>query len=116
MLALLKENGESTMGQLTARLGTTMGAVTSLVDRLRHAGLIERKRSTKDRRIVTAKLTPEGRRMLDEVETDGKELLSEVFGRIPAEDRRTFIEVQGKLAGLLREKWEQTTGSVGVEP
>ena len=116
VLAVLKENGESTMGRLTARLGTTMGATTSLVDRLRHAGLIERKRSTEDRRIVTAKLTPEGRRMLDDLRADGKELVSDAFARIPADDRRTFIDVHKKLAEFLREKWKQRTESVGDEP
>jgi len=115
VLALLAETGETTMGKLTANLGTTMSAATNLIDRLLHAGLVERRRSTEDRRIVMAKLTPEGRHVLDVVQADGKKLLSDAFGRVPAAERRTCIQVLDRLARLLREKWDEKTGSAEVE-
>ena len=116
VLALLEETGEITMGRLAAKLGTTMGAATNLVDKLVSAALVDRKRSTEDRRIVTVKLSTKGRDLLGQAREDGKELLSDLFCQIPPADRRTFIEVQGKLANLLREKSEQRAQSDEVAP
>ena len=45
----------------------TGGNVTYVMDRLEQQGLVERERSTEDRRIVKARLTVEGRKLVDSV-------------------------------------------------
>lgn len=42
--------------------------VTRLLDRLEERGLARRNRDAADRRVVTARITPEGRRLLDSLE------------------------------------------------
>ena len=61
------------------RMLTRMPDVTRLLDRMEEAELIWRARGTEDRRLVTTRLTAEGRRLVDE--------LDEV---VAAEHRRTM--------------------------
>ena len=54
---------EMTIGNLSAALGIAKPNITPLIDNLRQRGLIERRRSEKDRRIVYVALTAEGNDM-----------------------------------------------------
>jgi DNA-binding MarR family transcriptional regulator len=54
------ENGESTISSLVEKLALTQSAVTELVQRAEAAGLVSRKSSPADGRVVHLSLTPEG--------------------------------------------------------
>lgn len=64
------------------RMLTRMPDVTRLLDRMEEAELIWRARGTEDRRLVTTRLTAEGRRLVDE--------LDDV---VAAEHRRTMVNL-----------------------
>ena len=64
------------------RMLTRMPDVTRLLDRMEDAELIWRARSTEDRRMVTTRLTAEGRRLVDELDAV-----------VAAEDRRTMARL-----------------------
>ena len=113
LLTVLEEKGECTMGQLAAGLGITMGAVTSLVDRLIHAGLVERERSAEDRRVVKVRQTDKGRDMLHEVLRRSRKHVGGVLETATAAERRTFLTVLGKLADKAHELGE-AAGKGGV--
>lgn len=51
-------------GEIASRMITRDPDVTRLLDRLEKRGLIARWRETKDRRVVMAKITPEGLKLL----------------------------------------------------
>lgn len=53
-------DGPMTIGSLSAALGIAKPNITPLVDNLRERGLIERRRSDLDRRLVHVALLPEG--------------------------------------------------------
>src|SRR5437868_5769828 len=55
------------LSDLSRRLMVTCGNITGVVDRLEHAGYLRRERSTDDRRIILARLTPEGRELFAEM-------------------------------------------------
>jgi DNA-binding MarR family transcriptional regulator len=54
----------STVSELARRMALERHTVTELVDRAERAGLIERERSSDDRRVVHLRLTGEGERRL----------------------------------------------------
>ena len=56
----LLSNGPMTIGKLSAALGIAKPNITPLVESLRARGLIERRRSELDRRIVHVQLCPAG--------------------------------------------------------
>lgn len=97
LLAVLGHNGESSMGQLADPLGITLGAVTSLVDRLIHLGHVERERSKEDRRVVKVRLTPAGCRTLQAIVDKGRQVVIDMLSDVSPEDRRTYLRVQKTL-------------------
>ena len=66
VMEALHHVGPMPLGELAGKLLVTGGNVTYVMDRLEQQGLVERVRSAEDRRVVTAELTDEGRRIIDE--------------------------------------------------
>ena len=65
VLWTLDSNGDAaTPGEIAERLGITSSTATGLVERLAEGGYIERRHSTKDRRLVLLRLRPKGRQMM----------------------------------------------------
>jgi DNA-binding MarR family transcriptional regulator len=67
LLWLVKRSPGLSLAELAAEEGISPPALSGHVDRLERAGLIERLRSTDDRRRVGLRLTDEGARMLRRV-------------------------------------------------
>jgi DNA-binding MarR family transcriptional regulator len=67
---LLRQLGDAMpMRAAAAKLHCDASNVTGIVDRLEARGLLERKQTTKDRRVKQLVLTPEGRRLRRRVES-----------------------------------------------
>jgi len=96
-MAVIEQKDAPTMGNLTDELGTTMGAVTSLIDRLVYAGYVERQRNETDRRVVRVTLTPEGQKVLTHHLTWGSEKIIRFFKTVSPDELKTFIEVFERL-------------------
>ena len=65
VLEALHHLGPLALGELAEKLLVTGGNVTFVMDRLEEQGLVYRDRSDEDRRVVMAKLTPDGRRLIE---------------------------------------------------
>lgn len=65
------------MSQLARDVSMTSGGFTKLADRMARDGLIDRRGSTDDRRVVHARLTPEGLRLARQAERRYQEALRE---------------------------------------
>lgn len=65
VLEALHHLGPLALGELAEKLLVTGGNVTFVMDRLEARGLAYRDRSAEDRRVVRAKLTPDGRRLIE---------------------------------------------------
>ncbi|ASJ74712.1 MarR family winged helix-turn-helix transcriptional regulator [Granulosicoccus antarcticus] len=60
-LFILDNGTASTSAELARRMQVDTGAVTRMVDRMEHKGLIRRVRSVEDRRVVNLEVTAAGR-------------------------------------------------------
>jgi DNA-binding MarR family transcriptional regulator len=60
--------------------------VTRLLDRLEQRGWVVRARNADDRRVVTARITADGRRLLARLEGPVAALHAAQFGRLPARE------------------------------
>lgn len=85
MYALLR-NGGQPVGHLAERLHVRPATVTGLTDRLHRNGLISRHPDPDDRRVVRIELTPEGERVLREVNAEGTDFLRQGFARMEEAD------------------------------
>ena len=64
-LEILLHLGPQTTGDLTRRQLSTGGNLTVVVDNLEKRGLVARRRSAEDRRVVYVELTPAGRKLIE---------------------------------------------------
>lgn len=74
MLFFIRTQGECMVSEIANYLGVTLGAVTSLVDRLHDFGLVNRIRTEIDRRLVIIKLTDKGEELLRKIDMKRKEI------------------------------------------
>jgi DNA-binding MarR family transcriptional regulator len=65
VLMQLREGLANRAADISRNMNHDSGALTRLIDQLEGRGLLERRRSLEDRRIVELALTPEGRRAVD---------------------------------------------------
>ena len=65
VLEALHHVGPLSLGELAGKLLVTGGNITYVMDRLESQGLVRRERSSRDRRVVEARLTEKGREVVD---------------------------------------------------
>ncbi|MGH3066693.1 MAG: MarR family winged helix-turn-helix transcriptional regulator [Gaiellaceae bacterium] len=86
LLWLVRRSPGLSLAELAAQEGISPPALSGHVDRLERAGLIERVRSTDDRRRVGLRLTDEGARLLRRVRARRTTWLADRLGMLePAE-------------------------------
>jgi len=81
------------------RLVAQVPDVTRLLDRLELSGLIERERSTADRRLVSTRITESGLKLLDQLDVPVVEMHGKLLGHMSPEQLQTLSE----LLALARE-------------
>lgn len=97
ILEALYHLGPLSLGELAEKLLVTGGNVTYVMDRLEEQGFVYRDRSKQDRRIVQAKLTPEGRRVIAEVFPQHTEFTHELVSVLDPADQERLRELLKKL-------------------
>lgn len=79
--------------ELRDRMLSRMPDVTRLLDRMEEAGLVTRERSSEDRRQVTTRITPRGRRLVDELDPIVAAEHQRRLGHLSAEQLRTLVDL-----------------------
>ena len=107
ILYTLQRSGEMPMSRLAEVLQVSLSNATGLIDRIEERGFVERTRVPEDRRIVMIRVTDTGRRMLEEVDAIGSDLLRSVFARIG----RSQVAAVGRAIAELRRGLEEEVGA-----
>lgn len=77
-------------GEIGERMVGRDPDVTRLLDRMEERGLVVRTRSTADRRVVTAQLTPKGLRMVNDIDAPLLALHARQLGHLSAEEKESL--------------------------
>ena len=95
VLKILRGAGSSGLpcGEIGERMITRDPDITRLLDRMEKRGLIERCREKKDRRVITARISKEGLRLLAEFDTQGQKLEREMLGHMGQRKLKTLCEL-----------------------
>jgi DNA-binding MarR family transcriptional regulator len=95
VLRILRGAGEGGLcrNEVRERLVSQVPDVTRLLDRMEDAGLVARERGVKDRRFVTTTITPEGLRVLAELDEPVREIHRGHLGHMSESDLRTLIDL-----------------------
>lgn len=105
VLRVLSDAGEEglMLSDLSKRLLVTCGNTTGVVDRLEQAGLLRRERQQDDRRIIKARLTPNGVELFRKILPAYLEVLRGLMDGLTTEEKKSL----GQLARDLYESVDQ---------
>src|SRR3954469_12197109 len=81
------------------RLVAQVPDVTRLLDRLESSGLIERERSTEDRRLVSTRITAAGLALLDRTDEPVLAMHGEMLGHLSETQLRALIDLLALARG-----------------
>jgi DNA-binding MarR family transcriptional regulator len=98
-LALLGEE-PLRIGSLADRLGLATSTVTRLVDRLERMGLAVRDDSDSDRRAVTVKLTPIGKRVETAAAKRRLDYFVDILSSLAPAERQELVRLFAKVASV----------------
>lgn len=93
------------MSRIAKDLAMTSGGFTKLADRMARDGLIDRRGSSGDRRVVFAALTESGEKLAREaLEVYQRYLREQVLPLVPEAELRNLSEVAGRLVAVRHEE------------
>lgn len=98
---LSKMEQRCSMNQLAEATHQDAATMTGIVDRLERLGLVERRRSARDRRVVLVHPTPEGVALLSHVHDSRNELMRHVFTTFSDEELLTLITFLTRLMAAM---------------
>lgn len=100
-ITALGRGNEMTAGQLAKSAELTPATVTSILDQLEAANIVERRRSTEDRRVWNVTLTPDGWQLLERKLAAWQALWSTHLAECSDQDINTGIEIVQAVTGIL---------------
>ena len=99
----LCDRGNLTMSELGNALTVPLSTATRIADWLVDRGYIERLPDAEDRRVVRVALTPAGQEMHKTIDGYVRQRIKQVFSRLTDEERKTLLELVGKVVASLKE-------------
>ena len=100
-IAALGRSTEMTAGQLAKSADLTPATVTTILDQLETANIVERRRSTEDRRVCNVALTPEGVQLLERKLAAWQQLWSEHLSGYSDKDIEIATGIVQAVTGML---------------
>jgi DNA-binding MarR family transcriptional regulator len=97
ILRLLYDSGPQRIKDIAEEIGITPSPVTISVKKLAGSKLVTRERGKADERIVTVRLTDEGRRFFESWRSDRNQALSSLFNVLDDREREELNQLLGKV-------------------
>ncbi|MFC5403737.1 MarR family winged helix-turn-helix transcriptional regulator [Cohnella soli] len=99
VLELLQIHEPMKPSDLLPHLETSPAAITTLLDRMERAGLVERNRDEADRRIVWVTMTPLGRSEVERGVAVRSAIVNRSLEQISSHNRQLLVYLLSKVAG-----------------
>jgi DNA-binding MarR family transcriptional regulator len=90
-LVQLIKHGDLTISELSNRMFLACSTITDLIDRMEKAGLVERIRDMKDRRVVRIRVLDKGNKLINEVLDARRMYLDRVLLDVNGEQKDELI-------------------------
>jgi DNA-binding MarR family transcriptional regulator len=100
-LQATRDLGEVTLGKLAEHMSLSLSTATTIFDRLERRGLVERYRSAADRRVVHARLTRDGRKVLRRAPALLHDRFIERFSTLGAADQDRIVDTLHEVAEMM---------------
>jgi DNA-binding MarR family transcriptional regulator len=106
-LRVLYEEGTTTMGKVSEALNIAPPSATMTAERLVNQGIVVRKESKKDRRVVQVALSPKGKRLISKFMEAKKKRWFEIMENLHEEDRESLVRALQQLVSLMGKAEEE---------
>lgn len=83
--------------EIADRMVAVVPGITGLIDRMEQAKLVERERSTEDRRVVYVSLTPHALKLLASLDQPVLDLHRQLMGRVSQAELKELIRILEKI-------------------
>jgi len=90
------------ISELAKRVSLSPGTASRVIERLVRAGLVERRRRARDRRLVAVSLTPQGRRRMESMPPLFHDGFLERLQSLSAEERRQVQATLDRIVDLMQ--------------
>ncbi len=100
VLEALYHVGPMCLSELAGKILRTAGNLTMVLDNLEKRGLAKRISGAKDRRFVTAEITPRGRDLLRQVFPEHARRIAELMSRLTPNEQDQLSSLCRKLGGV----------------
>ena len=103
VLETLGHLGPMTIGDASKKMLVTGGCMTVIVDNLERDGLVERVRSTEDRRVIKVRLTPKGEKLFKNVFSQHAQVVERLASVLTTDEQLQLSHLLKKLGLALKE-------------
>ncbi len=90
VLIFLAEEDQTPSAHLGNRAQLDSATLTGILDRLEVTGLVERRKNPDDRRSILICLTPEGKRIAEDIRSTAEDANQAFFSNLSNEERQIF--------------------------
>lgn len=101
VLTFIKRNPDKNMSEISKISGLEKGSFTTLIDNLIGMGLVTRKRSETDRRVIYLSLTDEGSLLVDRIIKSLDEYLDQKFSGLSLSEKEEFLSALDNAVHIL---------------
>ena len=102
VLKLLEGVGDLSLSELSERIQARNSTITGIVDRMERDGLVVRRRSERDRRVVEIVLTPRGQTLARAIPVQPMQMFASALRSLPAEDREALRRILRAMSDHVR--------------
>ena len=102
ILFYLRANPDTATNTLARHMGLTMPTISGLVEKLVHAGLVERGQRADDRRVIPLCLTDDGRAVVGEIRQGNRAYVAELADTLGDELAPTVTALERLVAAIER--------------
>jgi DNA-binding MarR family transcriptional regulator len=103
VVKMLEPVGKLSLSELSWRIRARNSTVTGIIDRMEREGLVERRRSEDDRRVIHITLTKKGQRLAGEIPVEPVQIFRQILGELSPRDASELSRILNRLARRVRE-------------
>jgi MarR family transcriptional regulator, 2-MHQ and catechol-resistance regulon repressor len=97
VLELLYHKGDQPLQQIGGKILLASGSITYVVDKLEAKKLLVRKACESDRRVTYARITEQGKQLIESIFPEHERFIRDILSGLTAEEKELAIELLKKL-------------------
>ena len=111
VVKMLEQVGDLSLSELSDAIRAQNSTMTGIVDRMEREGIVERVRSTEDRRVVRIHLTDKGKKLAIDIPVEPLFIFRTALESLTSSETRELLKTTIKITTSFREAIERDLGA-----